>query len=161
MAKPPDRGWVKIIDDEDALGHAVNWNVLMLARLGQKCRVSKVFDDGTFLATFESGDRRPQYLPWAAVDSQLTSYQMPPVLHVDPVRIGRVRLLGDKDLFRHAFARFENCLTNGFTVEKLQYLGQECRVSGSYTYDNTFVGVFGAAFVTLPWETVEVQLKVF
>lgn len=185
MALPP-QGRVRLLSDEDALGHAVDWDPVILSKRGQECRVSKAFEDGTFLAVFSDvGDELDMLeLPWAAAGMQLASTLRglpdaaslslrpavgllpPPIMHVYPVRVGRVRLLSEVDSFRHAFGRFEFDPKANFSIEKLSLgLGRECRVSQVFG-DQTFIAVFpdaeqGQVLATLPWETVEEQLCVF
>lgn len=163
----PHLGRVRLLDDEDAFGHAVNWDVLKLAKCGKECRVSKVFPDRTFLAVFDHGAKQELlFLPWgvAVHGEQVKDLGEPgsPPMHVTAVHAGRVRLLEDIDDFRHAFARFEYDSVNGFSVEKLAYRGELCRVSKTYREDKTFVAVFANGKVyTFPWEAVAEQTVIF
>mmetsp|Transcript_95304 Transcript_95304/g.179179 ORF Transcript_95304/g.179179 Transcript_95304/m.179179 type:complete len:185 (+) Transcript_95304:49-603(+) len=166
----PRLGYVRLLDDEDAFAHAVNWDVAKRARCGQTCRISKVFPDRTFLGVFDEDDSSKTamvFLPWKVANKGEVLLDLGreiewPPFHVASVVPGRVRLVEDPNKFRHAFSRFEYDLVNGFTFDKLAHAGAVCRVSKSYVFDKSFVGVFSNGDIfTLPWEAVSEQLVVF
>eukprot|EP00746_Dinoflagellata_sp_MGD_P058188 gnl/MRDRNA2_/MRDRNA2_249523_c0_seq1.p1 gnl/MRDRNA2_/MRDRNA2_249523_c0~~gnl/MRDRNA2_/MRDRNA2_249523_c0_seq1.p1 ORF type:complete len:175 (-),score=48.12 gnl/MRDRNA2_/MRDRNA2_249523_c0_seq1:103-627(-) len=84
-----------------------------------------------------------------------------PAFRVDPVQLGRVRLLASEDAFRKSFARFVGDECNGFAEKKLLRLGAKATVTEVFEDDFTVTVKFDDDVqFDLPWETIAEQISV-
>ena len=72
-----------------------------------------------------------------------------------PLEGGRIRLLADENAFRQSFARFEDDDENGFSLEKLERMGQKATADYVDDSDRTITAKFDdEETLDFPFESV-------